>query len=62
MPVQVPWADGQSLMARHALVQAAMHSQHHRGQNATRLRDLGGVPPTTDFILWYFKGQPAAEW
>jgi len=47
---------------RQALTQAAMHSHYHRGQNATRLRELGGVPPTTDFILCLHKGQPAARW
>ncbi len=45
-----------------ALTQAAMHSQYHRGQNATRLRELGGVPPTTDFIIWLHKGKPPAQW
>ena len=45
-----------------ALTQAAMHSHYHRGQNATRLRELGGVPPTTDFIVWLRSGQPAANW
>ena len=47
---------------RHALMQAAMHSHYHRGQNATRLRELGGVPPTTDFIVWLRSGQPGAHW
>jgi len=47
---------------RHALMQAAMHSHYHRGQNATRLRELGGVPPTTDFIVWLRDGKPAARW
>jgi uncharacterized damage-inducible protein DinB len=37
---------------RTALTQAVLHSQHHRGQVATRLRALGGVPPTVDDILW----------
>jgi uncharacterized damage-inducible protein DinB len=45
-----------------ALTQAAMHSHYHRGQNATRLRELGGVPPLTDLIVWYWKGRPAATW
>jgi len=45
-----------------ALTQAAMHSHYHRGQNATRLRELGGVPPTTDFIVWLHKGQPPPNW
>jgi uncharacterized damage-inducible protein DinB len=39
----------------------ALHSQHHRGQNATRLRELGAVPPATDLIVWYWKGRPAAN-
>lgn len=47
---------------RHALMQAAMHSHYHRGQNATRFRELGGTPPTTDFIVWLQKGQPEAHW
>ena len=45
-----------------ALTQAAMHSHYHRAQNATRLRELGGVPPTTDFIVWLHKGKPAVRW
>ena len=34
------------------LVQTVLHSQHHRGQVATRLRAFGGNPPTVDYILW----------
>jgi uncharacterized damage-inducible protein DinB len=50
------------ISVRQALTQAAMHSHYHRGQNATRLRELGSVPPATDFIVWLHKGQPAAAW
>jgi uncharacterized damage-inducible protein DinB len=50
------------LSVRQALTQAAMHSHYHRGQNATRLRELGGEPPLTDFIEWLHQGQPAARW
>jgi uncharacterized damage-inducible protein DinB len=61
--IEVPWFNPPlKLSRRHALTQAAMHSHYHRGQNATRLRELGGVPPTTDFIIWLRKGQPAAQW
>jgi len=61
--IEVPWFQPPAKIAvRHALIQAAMHSQYHRGQNATRLRELGGVPPITDFIVWLHKGQPAAQW
>ena len=35
------------------LLQALTHSQHHRGQNASRMRELGITPPMTDFIIWY---------
>jgi len=34
------------------MMQVVMHSQHHRGQCASRLRVLGGSPPTLDFIIW----------
>jgi uncharacterized damage-inducible protein DinB len=61
--VEAPWFKPPlKLSRRHALMQAAMHSHYHRGQNATRLRELGGTPPTTDFIVWLRDGQPAAKW
>jgi uncharacterized damage-inducible protein DinB len=44
------------------LAQSAMHGQHHRAQNATRFRELGGEPPTTDLILWYMLERPEAPW
>lgn len=40
------------------LLQAITHSQHHRGQNAARMRQLGITPPMTDFVIWYALGQP----
>lgn len=40
------------------LLQALMHGQHHRAQNAARMRALGVTPPMTDFILWYALGRP----
>ena len=61
--IEVPWFQPTlKISRRHALTQAAMHSHYHRGQNATRFRELGGVPPTTDFIVWLREGQPAAKW
>ncbi len=61
--IEVPWFQpALKISIRHALTQAAMHSHYHRGQNATRLRELGGVPPGTDFIVWLRDGQPAARW
>jgi len=35
------------------LLQALTHSQHHRGQNAARMRELSVTPPMTDFVFWY---------
>jgi uncharacterized damage-inducible protein DinB len=61
--IEVPWfRPPAKITIRQALTQAAMHSHYHRGQNATRFRELGGVPPMTDFIVWLHKGQPAAQW
>ena len=61
--IEIPWfRPPAKISVRHALTQAAMHSHYHRGQNATRLRELCGTPPTTDFIVWLHKGQPVAQW
>ena len=61
--IEVPWfRPPLKISVRHALTEAAMHSHYHRGQNATRLRELGGVPPGTDFIEWLRQSQPAARW
>jgi len=61
--IEVPWfKPPANTSVRRALTQAAMHSHYHRGQNATRLRKLGGVPPMTDCIEWLRNGQPAAQW
>jgi uncharacterized damage-inducible protein DinB len=61
--IEIPWfKPPANISVRHALTQAAMHSHYHRGQNATRLRELGGVPPMTDFIVWLRNGQPLPQW
>jgi uncharacterized damage-inducible protein DinB len=61
--IEVPWFNPPAkISVRQALTQAALHSHYHRGQNATRLRELGGEPPHTDFIVWLRNGQPAAQW
>jgi uncharacterized damage-inducible protein DinB len=43
------------------LTQIVMHSQNHRGQCLTRLRENGAKPPTLDYILWA-KDRPAPAW
>jgi uncharacterized damage-inducible protein DinB len=62
--ITMPWFGEPPLLITvgEALTQMAMHSHHHRAQNATRLRELGGAPPPTDLIVWYWKGRPAATW
>ena len=51
--VTIPWFENPPLTISvdEALTQCALHSHYHRGQNATRLRELGGTPPLTDFIV-----------
>lgn len=60
--IEVPWFPSLKISRGHALMQAVMHSHYHRGQNATRLRELEGSPPMTDFIVWLKNGQPLAQW
>ena len=62
--IDIPWVTSPSLQlsVREGLTQVAMHSHYHRGQNARRLRELGGEPPGTDLITWIWKGRPAATW
>ena len=62
--VTMPWFTNPplSITVAEALTQCAMHSHYHRGQNATRMRDLGAEPPLTDLIAWYWKGRPGPEW
>jgi uncharacterized damage-inducible protein DinB len=64
MQMPPPWFTDPplTLTVAEALTQCAMHSQWHRGQNATRLRELGAQPPTVDLIVWYWKGRPAPSW
>jgi uncharacterized damage-inducible protein DinB len=42
------------------ILQALLHSQHHRGQNAARMRALGATPPMTDYLIWHALGRPKA--
>ncbi len=51
---QGPWEAHAGVL----LLQAITHSQHHRGQNASRMRQLGATPPMTDFVVWYALGRP----
>jgi uncharacterized damage-inducible protein DinB len=44
------------------MLQVVLHTTYHRGQVASRIRELGGEPPLTDFIAWLWKERPAPEW
>jgi uncharacterized damage-inducible protein DinB len=46
-----PPLDKMKPTVRTALMQTVLHTQHHRGQVAIRLRGLGATPPTVDYIL-----------
>lgn len=62
--VNIPWIPDPPciLSVSEALVQAAMHTQHHRGQCMTRLKDFGGEPKNVDWIIWLWKNKPAPRW
>jgi uncharacterized damage-inducible protein DinB len=62
--VRIPWFPEPPcvISVAEALVQVAMHTQHHRGQLMTRLRDFGGEPKNVDWIIWLWKQKPAARW
>jgi uncharacterized damage-inducible protein DinB len=62
--VRVPWFPDPPcvITVAEALVQAAMHTQHHRGQCMTRLKDYGGEPKNVDWIIWLWKQKPEARW
>lgn len=60
----IPWAPTPpvDITVEQALMQVIMHSHYHRAQNATRLRELGGEPPPTDFVQWLWTGRPKPDW
>ncbi len=47
---------------RQSLLQITSHSTYHRGQINTRIRQIGGIPPLTDFVAWIWMGWPEAPW
>jgi len=57
---ELPALQNQPTVAE-GLIQVVMHSQSHRGQCLSRLRENGVKPPTLDFILWA-KNRPAPMW
>jgi uncharacterized damage-inducible protein DinB len=62
--VRIPWFPDPPcvITVAQALVQVAMHTQHHRGQCMTRLKDFGGEPKNVDWIIWLWKEKPQPRW
>ena len=62
--VRIPWFPDPPcvITLAEALVQVAMHTQHHRGQCMTRLKDFGGEPKNVDWIIWLWKQKPQGRW
>lgn len=60
----VPWFPDPpcKITLSEALVQVAMHTQHHRGQCMTRLKDFGGEPKNVDWIIWLWQQKPNGRW
>jgi uncharacterized damage-inducible protein DinB len=70
-PMRLPWTDivekelgraPEELSIGETMLQVPLHSLYHRGQVNARLREVGGEPPTVDYIVWMWQGRPAPEW
>lgn len=61
--MDVPWFKEPpiELSRGDAIVQACLHSIHHRGRIATEFCRLGGHPSTMDFIIWVWNGRPGPD-
>jgi uncharacterized damage-inducible protein DinB len=68
--LDIPWAEevvkrfgtvGPVTLAE-SMLQVVLHTTYHRAQVATRIRELGGEPPLTDFVAWAWKDRPEARW
>src|SRR5262245_16248688 len=50
--VETQFLPGQKYSIAEGIMQVCLHTQGHRAQCATRLRSLGGTPPSMDFVIW----------
>ena len=62
--VCIPWFPEPPcvISAAEAIMQAVLHTQHHRGQCMTKLKEKGGTNSNVDYIIWIWKGRPAARY
>ena len=70
-PMVLPWAElvekqlGRApapISIAQTMQQIPLHSLYHRGQINARLREVGGEPPTVDYIVWIWLDRPRADW
>jgi len=70
-PLPVPWAAlveqrlgraPETATVGETALQVVLHTQYHRGQINSRLREVGGEPPLVDYITWVWLGRPKANW
>jgi uncharacterized damage-inducible protein DinB len=59
--VESAFFPGTAFTVAQGFTQVCMHSHGHRSQCATRLRQLGGIPPVLDFIVW-LQTRPPTDW
>ncbi|HEY6332070.1 MAG TPA: DinB family protein [Blastocatellia bacterium] len=59
--IESPFIPGVQVSVTEAMLQVCLHSNAHRAQCATRLRELGGSPPMLDFVMW-LKDRPLPDW
>lgn len=65
--VVIPWSGKaehllgrvpESTRLQDTMLQVTLHSQYHRAQVNSRIRELGVTPPMIDFIAWVWMGRP----
>ena len=60
--LQASYFKGHTFSVEEGIVQICLHSHGHRAQVAIRLRELGGTPPSLDFVIWLKDDRPPVVW
>jgi uncharacterized damage-inducible protein DinB len=60
--LQASYFKGRTFSVEEGLVQICLHSHGHRAQVAIRLRELGGTPPSLDYVIWLKDDRPPVIW
>jgi uncharacterized damage-inducible protein DinB len=60
--LQASYFKGRTFSVEEGLVQICLHSHGHRAQVALRLRELGGTPPSLDYVIWLKDDRPPVIW